>query len=120
MDELLLDSINPQSLIYLGYRPTNSFDIHRKFYNFGQNYAFNQFHLCKSQFLERFFKKYYSDFEFDSVRKEGMAIENSPLVFDSFFEGGNLDAVYYEDNEYKLVTRVDTNTKGHCNYYYFK
>lgn len=49
-----------------------------------------------------------------------MAIENSPLVFDSFFEGGNLDAVYYEDNEYKLVTRVDTNTKGHCNYYYFK
>lgn len=69
MDDLLLENINPQSLVYLGYRPTNSFDIHKKFYKDGQNYPFNQFHLCKSQFLERFFKKYYSDFEFNSIRK---------------------------------------------------
>lgn len=65
MDDLLLEHIDSKSLIYLGYRPTNSFDIHRKFYNSAQNYPFNQFHLCKSQFLERFFRKYYSDFEFD-------------------------------------------------------
>jgi hypothetical protein len=33
MDDLLLEHIDSKSLIYLGYRPTNSFDIHRKFYN---------------------------------------------------------------------------------------
>ena len=49
-----------------------------------------------------------------------MQTEDSPLIFDSFFEGGNLDAVYFTQGEYRLMLRVDTNTKGHCNYYHFK
>ena len=58
-------------MLYLGYRPTNTFEIHQKFYESGNKYPFYQFHLCKSQFLERFFKKYYSGYEFDSDRKVG-------------------------------------------------
>lgn len=43
------------------------------------------------------------------------------IIFDSFFESGNLDAVEIINvNEYKLYMRVDTNSKGHSNWYYFK
>lgn len=42
------------------------------------------------------------------------------LLFDSNFESGNLDAaIKVDDFEYDLFMRVDTNTKGHTNWYYF-
>jgi hypothetical protein len=42
------------------------------------------------------------------------------LVFDSCFESGNLDAsIKVDEVEYDLFMRVDTNTKGHTNWYYF-
>jgi hypothetical protein len=41
-------------------------------------------------------------------------------VFDSSFESGNLDAsIKVDEAEYDLFMRVDTNTKGHTNWYYF-
>lgn len=46
--------------------------------------------------------------------------DDQPLEFDSNFEGGNLDAVYYESGEYRLFLRTDTNTRGHCNYFNFR
>jgi hypothetical protein len=46
--------------------------------------------------------------------------KNNSLVFDSNFESGNLDAaIKVDDCEYDLFMRVDTNTKGHTNWYYF-
>lgn len=48
-------------------------------------------------------------------------VENSPLKFDSFFEGGNLDKVVkLNDFNYDLYLRPDTNTNGYCNWFYFK
>ena len=105
-------------MVYLGYRPGTTFDLHQRFYGNGMNYPFHQFHLCKAQFLERFFRKYYSEYEFGGGREEKVFGEkeegedgkgegengngaNRPhrhhqrLRFDSSFEGGNLDAVYY-------------------------
>ena len=42
------------------------------------------------------------------------------LVFDSNFESGNLDMVIKKkDLEYDLYMRVDTNTKGHHQWFYF-
>lgn len=42
------------------------------------------------------------------------------LVFDSKFESGNLDMVIKRrDLEYDLFMRVDTNTKGHHQWFYF-
>jgi cytosolic carboxypeptidase protein 2/3 len=43
------------------------------------------------------------------------------LVFDSNFEGGNLDSAYVvNENEYNLLMKVDTNTKGSSFWFYFK
>lgn len=42
------------------------------------------------------------------------------LQFDSNFESGNLDMVIkIKDNEYDLYMRVDTNTKGHHQWFFF-
>lgn len=49
-----------------------------------------------------------------------MVNQNSSLYFDSNFEGGNLDAVYYQNGGYKLLIRPDSNTNGHCHYFNFK
>ena len=43
-----------------------------------------------------------------------------PIKFDSDFEGCNLDLVLQKSkNQYDLFMRVDTNTRGHTNWYYF-
>jgi hypothetical protein len=43
------------------------------------------------------------------------------LQFDAVFESGNLDCVVkVGENEYDLFMRVDSNTKGHAMWYYFK
>ena len=49
-------------------------------------------------------------------------MENSEneLVFDSAFESGNLDMVIKpKPNNYDLYMRVDTNTRGHHQWFYF-
>lgn len=43
------------------------------------------------------------------------------LTFDSNFESGNLDcAVMIDEKEYDLFIRVDSNTRGHCQWFNFK
>lgn len=43
------------------------------------------------------------------------------LQFDSNFESGNLDSAYLvNEREYNLLCKVDTNTKGHTYWFYFK
>lgn len=45
----------------------------------------------------------------------------SELHFDADFESGNLDLVVkVADSEYDLFLRVDTNTKGHACWFFFK
>ena len=47
--------------------------------------------------------------------------ENSILQFDSHFECGNLDSAYLvNENEYNLLMKVDTNTKGNSFWFYYK
>jgi len=42
------------------------------------------------------------------------------LIFDSNFESGNLDMVIkVKDYEYDLYMRVDTNTRGHHQWFFF-
>lgn len=46
--------------------------------------------------------------------------EDKTLIFDSLFESGNLDMVYQQNAlEYDLYMRVDTNTKGVQQWFYF-
>lgn len=45
------------------------------------------------------------------------------MEFDAKFESGNLDKVVLpspEGNEYDLYMRVDSNTRGHHQWFYFK
>ena len=43
------------------------------------------------------------------------------LLFDSMFESGNLDmVVQIKEHEYDLYMRVDSNTRGHHQWFYFK
>lgn len=47
-------------------------------------------------------------------------VGSEELVFDSKFECGNLDKVVkVSDNTYDLYMRVDSNTKGHHQWFYF-
>jgi cytosolic carboxypeptidase protein 2/3 len=47
--------------------------------------------------------------------------KKTELRFDSNFESGNLDlAVSVADNEFDLYLRVDSNTKGHACWFFFK
>ena len=42
------------------------------------------------------------------------------IIFDSHFESGNLDAaIKVADNEYDLFMRIDTNTRGHVQWFNF-
>lgn len=46
---------------------------------------------------------------------------NQGLIFNSFFESGNLDCAFQVDErEYDLFIRVDSNTKGHIQWYNFE
>ena len=48
-------------------------------------------------------------------------LDEENLTFDSFFEGGNLDMVSrVRENEFDLYMRVDSNTKGHHQWFYFE
>lgn len=43
------------------------------------------------------------------------------LQFDSNFESGNLDSAYLvNEQEYNLLCKTDTNTKGNTYWFYFK
>jgi hypothetical protein len=47
--------------------------------------------------------------------------DDDTLVFESRFECGNLDmAIKVDSNNYKLVMQSDSNTKGNCQWFYFK
>jgi len=50
-----------------------------------------------------------------------MINEKNLLKFDSNFECGNLDSAYVvNENEYNLLMKVDTNTKGSAFWFHFK
>lgn len=47
--------------------------------------------------------------------------QSTLLEFDSNYESGNLDSVYLaNENDYNLLMKVDTNTKGNAFWFYFK
>jgi Cytosolic carboxypeptidase N-terminal domain len=46
---------------------------------------------------------------------------DTTLIFESRFDSGNLDlAIKVDDGYYKLIMQNDSNTKGNCQWFYFK
>eukprot|EP00826_Nyctotherus_ovalis_P008165 TRINITY_DN12104_c0_g3_i6.p1 TRINITY_DN12104_c0_g3~~TRINITY_DN12104_c0_g3_i6.p1 ORF type:complete len:254 (+),score=54.23 TRINITY_DN12104_c0_g3_i6:213-974(+) len=68
--------------------------------------------------VSRELKEYYN-----ADMKESLPVwveQRKILVFDSNFESGNLDRVSISSvNEYNLFLNPDTNTRGHCQWFYF-
>jgi hypothetical protein len=61
--------------------------------------------------------KYLSDHEESQERH----YNNDVLLFDSMFESGNLlQADRIDANEYNLYMQVDSNSKGHQQWFYFR
>lgn len=47
--------------------------------------------------------------------------QNKILVFDQNFESGNLDSAYLSNHEeYNLLMKVDSNTRGNTYWFHFK
>jgi len=74
--------------------------------------------ILNSNDLSEDIRNYYST---ETKTKLPECIDQSKiLIFDSNFESGNLDRVSIVSlNEYDLFLNVDTNTKGHCLWFYF-
>ena len=117
-DELYIDIYKKSCpIVYQGYRPKDSFIFHQELtsqsgipypYDFTDKSltAYNYLNKNKSPQLE----------------PQGMT-KDSPvnsLVFDSKFEGGNLDqVVMISYTEFDLYMKPDTNTGTHMHWFYF-
>ena len=76
--------------------------------------------------MAAYFKKFHANFNCKHSNRifKGMnptIKTGDEVVFDSGFESGNLDTVIkVDDNEYDLFMRVDTNTRGHVQWFNFR
>ncbi len=92
-------------MIVLGPRRNNSYILHEN-HNYENPYPHN--------------KKMEQLFSSRNGLPLTTKVEESYLTFNADFEGGNLDvAIQCESNEFDLFMRVDTNTRGHTNWYNF-
>jgi hypothetical protein len=133
-----------ETLVYRSYRPKNSFEVHQTNLKSGSMYEVldPSFKLLTDKTVQNIilnpgkdapFRKKRSDAQIGSSKcihepsqgKKGLDgndhLSPSQHEFDSEFEGGNLDLVFKaSDSEYSLLTRCDTNSKGHNQGFYFK
>jgi hypothetical protein len=107
------ENVNTKNVIYYGYRPINTFELHKAYSN-KNTYPFNVSDRILSLINE--ISSYHKE---DHKRACGM-VQQDDLIFDSNFESGNLDLVVkLQENEYDLYMRTDSNTRGHNQWYNF-
>lgn len=113
-DEPEDDDDTGTSVVFYGFRPKNTHVLHKAFAKPDEGkYSFMW--PPQNAFSPE------PDREEEPREWEGMRpdVEHS-LLFDSMFESGNLDMVVKRgEYEYDLYMRVDTNTKGHHQWFYF-
>eukprot|EP00347_Sterkiella_histriomuscorum_P022249 403331150 len=109
--------------IYESYKPCNLSETRRLL----------QLYLQKTdrqnnpaKIYETFDREYFRDF-YNYTQKQldtqipSFINQHTLLQFDSHFECGNLDSAYLvQENEYNLLMKVDTNTKGNSLWFYYK
>lgn len=117
-DDLYIDLFKKSCpIVYQGFRPKDTFSFHQDLTDNSPNtypFDFSDKSLVAYNFMN---KNKTSKPEPVGMTKE--APSNS-LIFDSKFEGGNLDQVIMiGPNEYDLYMRPDTNTSSHMHWFYF-
>lgn len=115
----------PKEPIYLGPRVQNSLQIHKLFakreLRDGTHAYTFKFPPRPPQIARKRIEEPRPFTGMNPVLKNAdPETREKALVFDSFFESGNLDVVTQaEELEYNLFMRVDTNTRGHHQWFYF-
>jgi hypothetical protein len=117
-DELYIDLYKKSCpIVYQGYRPKDSFVFHQELTSpSGSPYPYD--FTDKSLTAYNYLNKNKSP----SQEPHGMTKEapSASLIFDSKFEGGNLDqVVMLSPTEYDLYMKPDTNTGTHMHWFYF-
>ena len=123
--------MNNFKIIYYGPRFKDSFEMHKNFVKPSENtyeFSFPKFYGLAS--AKAFYDSVFEDMmdgevpRKDEMREfQGMSpdVDRNELHFNSNFENGNLDMVVKTgDDTYDLFLRVDTNTKGHTNWFHFE
>ena len=117
-DDLYIDLFKKSCpIVYQGFRPKDSFGFHSDLTDNSHNsypFDFSDKSLAAYNFLNKN--------KATQVEPMGMLKEAPPnsLIFDSKFEGGNLDQVVMTGPyEYDLYMRPDTNTGTHMHWFYF-
>ncbi|KRX08300.1 hypothetical protein PPERSA_01761 [Pseudocohnilembus persalinus] len=104
IQNIIINENSPYDIIYLGYRPHNSLELHQQYSQSNQQNPVKQIQAKYFQGMNPKFKD-----------------NKQYLQFDSKFEGGNLDlAIKINSYEYELFMRSDSNTKGHTHWFNFK
>lgn len=102
--------------LYHGFRPQDSLSLHEAFANKGR-YPFSL--PSSSLYMLIDITRQCSQL-YRSGRSVGMKTGDGVHVFDSYFEGGNLDvAAKGKGSEYDLYVRTDSNARGHHQWFYF-
>ena len=82
-------------LIFKGFRPESTSQLHEQYQKPSSSFC-----VLKQDGQENFSQNY---------------------KFDSQFESGNLDMVVQtSETDFNMYLRPDTNTRGYCNWFYFK
>lgn len=116
-------------IIYYGFRPRTSFDLHEKFshkrvpfaypFTFPSHYKIGQFRYEGPFAKLAKFKDNEDDREFIGMNPK---LFDNRLAFDSTFESGNLDLVMKPKSRkdyYTCFIRPDTNSNGNLHWFYF-
>ena len=104
-----------QDWVYRGFSPTNSYELHDAFSG-SQSYTPKEHHL--RVYRELISKQLMQKNE--HIQPRSAPSSAWPQVeFDSFFESGNLAFVFRQESRFSLFLRIDSNTLGHTQWFYF-
>lgn len=117
---------NSPSIKYIGSRYSDSYSLHEEYCK-QENYGFHILSLIKENWYRNIssmdnilFPQEFKTFTPNELPFIGNSKNSDKISFDSNFESGNLDLVIESShNEFDLYMRVDTNTKGHLQWFYF-
>ena len=108
-----------QNIVYYGFRPQDSLNMHEIFSKKGTYpYKLPSHSVYMLIDITRQCQKLKQPY----IQSEGMTknFKDGPLIFDSYFESGNLDIVVkVGETEYDLYMRTDTNARGNHQWFYF-
>ena len=107
--------------LYRGFRPVHSYKLHEYFSGQGKYpYSNKSFSLYMNEEIKELMKLNVKH-DLPELKPSGCQAGSPQVEFDSFFESGNCDLVVESSHlKYDVYLRVDSNTRGHTHWFYFR